>query len=229
MIQPYPPSPRPVFTRICCTFMINFSTLYISYIFQLKFKLSWPLCIFLTHKNTKSHIIKTHNCCESIKRELKQKKQFLEVHWQMYCTSVFFFLFFFNFTTRWWVHRVPSSIECVGWLDGSKAEAQPDKVYKINPPSSCVLFKGEKMWGRKNKPKKKKKSHRKKKKYCSSWNPFFSAGFFFFFAKSHLKGKKKKSFFSLFFSSSSLKTEQAVDYTLTPAIGCVLRGCPVKW
>lgn len=180
MIQPYPPSPRPVFTRICCTFMINFSTLYISYIFQLKFKLSWPLCIFLTHKNTKSHIIKTHNCCESIKRELKQKKQFLEVHWQMYCTSVFFFLFFFNFTTRWWVHRVPSSIECVGWLDGSKAEAQPDKVYKINPPSSCVLFKGEKMWGRKNKPKK-KKSHRKKKKYCSSWNPFFSAGFFFFF------------------------------------------------
>lgn len=109
MIQPYPPSPRPVFTRICCTFMINFSTLYISYIFQLKFKLSWPLCIFLTHKNTKSHIIKTHNCCESIKRELKQKKQFLEVHWQMYCTSVFFFLFF-SFTLQ---------------LDGESTESLP--------------------------------------------------------------------------------------------------------
>lgn len=75
MIQAYPPSPTP-FTFICCTFMLNFSTLYISYIFQLKFKLSWPLCIFLTHKNTKSHIIKTHNCCESIKRELKKKNNF---------------------------------------------------------------------------------------------------------------------------------------------------------
>lgn len=52
MIHPYPPSPAP-FTRICCTFMINFLH-YISHIFfQLRFKLSWPLCIFLTHKNTK--------------------------------------------------------------------------------------------------------------------------------------------------------------------------------
>ena len=71
-----PTQPRP-FYSYSLYFYDQFSTLYISYIFQLKFKLSWPLCIFLTHKNTKSHIIKTHNCCESIKRELKQKKQFL--------------------------------------------------------------------------------------------------------------------------------------------------------
>lgn len=76
MIQPYPPSPTPFYLYLLY-FNDQFSTLYISYIFQLKFKLSWPLCIFLTHKNTKSHIIKTHNCCGSIKRELKQKKQFL--------------------------------------------------------------------------------------------------------------------------------------------------------
>lgn len=59
MIQAYPPSPAPspptffFFTRICLYFNAQFSTLYISYIFQLKFKLSWPLCIFLTRKNTK--------------------------------------------------------------------------------------------------------------------------------------------------------------------------------
>lgn len=39
---------------------------------------------------------------------------------------------------------------------------------------------------------------------------FFSAG-----CESHLKEKKNHFFlFSFFFSSSSLKTEQAVDYTL---------------
>lgn len=75
MIQAYPPSPTPFYSYLLY-FNAQFSTLYISYIFQLKFKLSWPLCIFLTHKNTKSHIIKTHNCCESIKRELKQKNNF---------------------------------------------------------------------------------------------------------------------------------------------------------
>lgn len=32
-----------------------------------------------------------------------------------------------------------------GWLDISKAEVQPDKVYKINPSSSGVLFMGDKM------------------------------------------------------------------------------------
>lgn len=70
-----PTQPHP-FNSYLLYFYDEFSTLYISYIFQLKFKLSWPLCIFLTHKNTKSHIIKTHNCCESIKRELKQKNNF---------------------------------------------------------------------------------------------------------------------------------------------------------
>ena len=60
MIHPYPPRPHPVFlsffffTRICCTVMINFSTLYISYIFPVVIQTVLAPCeFFLTRKNTK--------------------------------------------------------------------------------------------------------------------------------------------------------------------------------
>lgn len=92
-----PTQPRPCYSYLLY-FYDQFSTLYISYIFQLKFKLSWPLCIFLTHKNTKSHIIKTHNCCESIKRELKQKKTISEANKFIGKCTVHQC---FYFTTRW--------------------------------------------------------------------------------------------------------------------------------
>lgn len=206
VIEPYPPSPSPV-TR--CTFMINFSTLYISYIFQLKFKLTWPLCIFLTHKNTKSHIIKTHNCCESIKRELKQKSNVLKFIGKCTVHQCFYF------TTRWWVHRVPSSIECVVDLTCPWPKHNPtgiqNKPFVIPRP-----LQGWYNWG---KDIHKKESHRKKKK-CSSWNPFFSAD-----CESHLK-EKKIVFFLLICFPSSLKTKTSVWLYITPAI---MLCAPVKW
>lgn len=150
-------------------------------------------------------------------KESWNRKTISEVHWQMYCTSVF--LLYNQMVSP----QSPFQYWVCGWLDISKAEAQPDKVYKINPSSSCVLFEGDKMGGKK---KRTKKFPQKKKKYCSSWNPFFSAGF----CESHLKEKKKIiSFFSFFFfSSSSLKTEQAVDYTLHQlffAVSCEVVVC----
>lgn len=90
--QPCPlPAPFFFLTRICCTLTLNFLH-YISHIFS-----SWNSnclgpCVFFSHvKIQKSHIIKTHNCCGSIKRELKRKgkKKILKFIGKMYCTSVF--------------------------------------------------------------------------------------------------------------------------------------------
>lgn len=139
-----PAQPRPVLRA----FVVLLSSIFLHYIslifFQLKFKPSWPLCRFLSHIKIqgKSHIIKRHNRCESIKRERKQKKNpklLLEFVGECTVHQCFYF------TTRWWVHRVPSSIGCVVDLDISKAEVQPDKVYKIYPSSSRFLLRVTKM------------------------------------------------------------------------------------
>lgn len=152
-----PTQPRPFYSYLLY-FYDQFSTLYISYIFQLKFKLSWPLCIFLTHKNTKSHIIKTHNCCESIKRELKQKKQFLRQ-----TSSLANVLYISVFTLQPDGESTESLPVLNVWLIGHfQGQSTTRQVYKINPSSSCVLFKGDKMGGRENEQTKKKKSHREK-------------------------------------------------------------------
>lgn len=50
-----------------------------------------------------------------------------------------------------------------GWLDISKAEVQPDKVYKINPSSSGVLFMADKMGEHKQNKQNKKIPTGKKK------------------------------------------------------------------
>lgn len=156
--QPCPlPAPFFFLTRICCTLTLNFLH-YISHIFS-----SWNSnclgpCVFFSHvKIQKSHIIKTHNCCGSIKRELKRKGK--KKFWSSSAKCTVHQCFYF--TTRWRVHRVPFQYRMRGWLDISKAEVQPDKVYKINPSSSGVLFMGDKMG--EHKQTNKKKSHRKKK------------------------------------------------------------------
>lgn len=71
-------------------------------------------------------------------KESWNRKTISEVHWQMYCTSVF--LLYNQMVSP----QSPFQYWMCGWLDISKAEAQPDKVYKINPSSSRVLFKGDK-------------------------------------------------------------------------------------
>lgn len=165
MIQAYPPQPYPLFTRICCTLTLNFLH-YISHIFS-----SWNSnclgpCVFFSHiKIQKSHIIKTHNCCESIKRELKQKKKIWSSLANVLYISVFTLQPDGESTESLFQYRMR------GWLDISKAEVQPDKVYKINPSSSCVLFKGDKMG--EHKQTNKKKIPTGKKNNYSSRNPFF--------------------------------------------------------
>lgn len=168
--QPCPlPAPFFFLTRICCTLTLNFLH-YISHIFS-----SWNSnclgpCVFFSHvKIQKSHIIKTHNCCGSIKRELKRKgkKKNSEVHRQNVL-----YISVFTLQTRWRVHRVPFQYRMRGWLDISKAEVQPDKVYKINPSSSGVLFMGDKMGEHKQTNKQKKVPQEKKNNY-SLRNPFF--------------------------------------------------------
>lgn len=71
-----PAQAPPLFTRIRCTFILNFSTLYISYIFPVEIQTVLAPVSFLSHIKIqgKSHIIKRHNRCESSKRERKQKK-----------------------------------------------------------------------------------------------------------------------------------------------------------
>lgn len=72
-------------------------------------------------------------------KENWNRKTISEVRWQMYCTSVF--LLYNQMVSP----QSPFQYWMRGWLDISKAEVQPDKLYKINPSSSCVLFKGDKM------------------------------------------------------------------------------------
>lgn len=193
-----PTQPHPCYSYLLY-FYDQFSTLYISYIFQLKFKLSWPLCIFLTHKNTKSHIIKTHNCCESIKRELKQKKQFLRQ-----TSSLANVLYISVFTLQPDGESTESLPVLNVWLIGHiRGRSATRQVQKINPSTSRVLFKGDKMGGKIN-----------KQKNPTEKKIIVPCEFLFFLqvGESHLKEKKK--LISFFFFSSSLKTEQAVDYTL---------------
>lgn len=166
------PAPFPqFFTRICFVILcFNFSTLYISYIFPVEIQTVLAPCVFFSHiKIQKSHIIKTHNCCESVKRELEQRRTNFwgkQVHWQMYCTSVF--LLYNPMVSP----QSPFQYWMCGWLDVSKAKAQPRQVYKINPSSSCVLFKGGENEG--GGRKKKKKSPQKKILFLVK--SFFSAG-----------------------------------------------------
>lgn len=128
-----------VFIVLLCSIFLH----YISHIFS-----SWnsnrlgPCVVFLTHKNTKKgHIIKTHNRCDSIKRELKQKKKktcFWSSLANVYCTSVF--LLYNQMVSP----QSPFQYWMRSWFDVSKAEVQPDKVYKIYPSLSRFLFKGNK-------------------------------------------------------------------------------------
>lgn len=143
MIQHCPPSPTPSYLL---RFYDQFSTLYISYIFQLK--LSWPLCNFVTHKNTKSHIIKTHNFCESIKSvETEKKKTISEANkfvgkcTVQQCLSFFFFCCF-SFLTLQPDDEFTESLPVLSvWLI-RYVRGRTRQVYKINPSSSRVLFQG---------------------------------------------------------------------------------------
>lgn len=67
-----------------------------------------------------------------------KEKTVSEVRWQMYCTSVF--LLYNQMVSP----QSPFQYRMRGGLDVSKAEVQPDKVYKIYPSSSRFLFKGDK-------------------------------------------------------------------------------------
>lgn len=152
-----PAQPRPfllVFVVLLCSIFLH----YISHIFS-----SWnsnclgPCVVFLTHKNTKkSHIIKTHNHCESIKRELKQKKRkFLKFVGKCTVHQCFYF------TTRWWVHRVPSSIECVVDWTFPRPKCNQTKFTKYTLHRPVSSSRATKMGEHKLK-KKKKKFYRKK-------------------------------------------------------------------
>lgn len=145
MIQAYPPSPAPFYSYLLYFYAQFFYIIYLIYFSSWISNRLGPCVVFVTHKNTrKSHIIKTHNCCESIKRELKrnQKKKpktISGVRWQMYCTSVF--LLYNQMVSP----QSPFQYRMRGWLDISKAEVQPDKVYKIYPSSPRFLFRVTKM------------------------------------------------------------------------------------
>lgn len=152
MIHPSPPRPPPrtFYSYLFVTFMINFSTWYISHIFS-----SWNSnrlgpCVFSAHiKIQKGHIIKTHNCCESIKRvgteterrEKKRKRKFWgkQVRWQMYCTSVCFTLQPDGESTE--------SLPVLNvWMNGHiRRRSTTRHVYKINPSSSRVLLEADLM------------------------------------------------------------------------------------
>lgn len=160
MIQAYPPSPAPFYSYPLYFYPQFFYIIYLLYFSSWNSNRLGPCVVFVTHKNTrKSHIIKRHNRCESIKRERKQKKKIPGVRWQMYCTSVF--LLYNQMVSP----QSPFQYRMCGWLDVSKAEVQPDKVYKIYPSSSRFLFRVTKMGEHKQnltKPRKKKKFYRKK-------------------------------------------------------------------
>ncbi len=140
-------------------------------------------------------------------KESWNRKTISEVHWQMYCTSVF--LLYNQMVSP----QSPFQYWTCGWLGLSKAEAQPDKVYKINPSSSRVLFKGDKMWGKINKQK-----NPTEKKILFLMKSFL----FCRFCESHLKEKKKHFFLFLFFLLHLQKQNKAVDYTLHQHFCCVL-------
>lgn len=96
----------------------------------------------------------------------KGKKKILKFIGKMYCTSVFLLYKPDGESTE-----SPFQYRMRGWLDISKAEVQPDKVYKINPSSSGVLFMGDKMG--EHKQTNKKKVPQEKKNNYSLRNPFF--------------------------------------------------------
>lgn len=139
-----PAQPQPfflVFIVLLCSIFLH----YISYIFS-----SWnsnrlgPCVVFLTHKNTKKgHIIKTHNRCESIKRELKQKRK-KKTFWSslanVYCTSVF--LLYNQMVSP----QSPFQYWMRSWLDVSKAEVQPDKVLQNIPFIVPFPLQGQQRW-----------------------------------------------------------------------------------
>lgn len=100
-----------------------------------------------------------------LKESWNRKKQTVsEVRWQMYCTSVF--LLYNQMVSP----QSPFQYRMRGWLDVSKAEVQPDKVYKIYPSSSRFLFKGDKDGRTETK---KKKNSTGKKFNSSLRNPHF--------------------------------------------------------
>lgn len=139
MIQPSPPDPP--FTCIWCTLSSIFYIIYLIYFS------SWNClgpCVFFSHiKIQKSHIKKTHNCCESIKRELKQKSWFSEANEFIgKCTVQQ------CFTLQPGVSpQSLSSTERVMCESGRVQGRRSPTVYKINPSSSPVLFKGAPMGG----------------------------------------------------------------------------------
>lgn len=166
MIQAYPPSPAPFYSYLLYFYAQFFYIIYLIYFSSWISNRLGPCVVFVTHKNTrKSHIIKTHNCCESIKRELKRKKnqkQFLEFVGKCTVHQCFYF------TTRWWVHRVPSSIGCVVDWTFPRLKCNQTKFtkYTLHRPVSSSG------WQRWENIIKKKKFYRTKINY-SSWNPLF--------------------------------------------------------
>lgn len=129
----------------------------------------------------------------------------------MYCTSVF--LLYNQMVSP----QSPFQYWMRGWLDISKAEVQPDKLYKINPSSSCVLFKGDKMGEHKQTN---KKIPTGKKKNIIPHGIHFSCRFL----RKSFKRKKKNHLFSSFFFFFILKNRTSGWLYITPAFCCVLRG-----
>lgn len=175
MIHPSPPRPPPrtFYSYLFVTFMINFSTWYISHIFS-----SWNSnrlgpCVFSAHiKIQKGHIIKTHNCCESIKRvgtetERREKKKEKKILRQTSSLANVLYISVFYFTTRWRVHRVPSSIKRVDEWTYPTPKYNPTRIQNkpfIIPCPPRGGFNGEREVN-------KKQSRRKKK--CSSVKSFY--------------------------------------------------------
>lgn len=85
----------------------------------------------------------------------------------MYCTSVFLLYNQMVSPQSLFQYRMR------GWLDISKAEVQPDKVYKIYPSSSRFLLRVTKMEEHKQTLEPKKKLLQEKKFNYSSRNPLF--------------------------------------------------------
>lgn len=173
-----PTQPHPFYSYLL--YFLRSILHYISHIFS-----SWNSnclgpCVFFSHiKIQKSHIIKTHNCCESIKRELEQNNYF----WSSLANVLYISVFTLQPDGESTESLPVLNVWLIGEIQGRSTTRQ---VYKINPSSSCVLFKGDQM-GRG----KKEKSHRRKEKDISREILFFLQGF----AKVIEKKRKNHFFF----------------------------------
>lgn len=161
MIQPSPPSPAPL-TCICCTLCSIFYIIYFIYFSSWNSSCVGP-CVFFSHIKIQKVTLKRHTTAVNLLKESWNWKADFLRQTSSLANVLYNSVLLYN---QMWVHRVPSSsIERVLCENGRRVQGRCTirQVYKINPSSSRVLYKGAPM-GRE------RKSHKKSLSFIKSFS-----------------------------------------------------------